>query len=108
MKRILVAVLAMSMVAGCATWSNVCEQGPEIKARIRSALQIAQVGYPLVVTLANQAPNPDVLAKVVIIDRSLDILGQLAYNIACPTVAELNTAQTALEKAQGAKAELKI
>jgi hypothetical protein len=108
MKKILITVLAVVMLAGCATWGKVCEQGPEIKARIRSALQIAQVSYPLVAALANQTPNPNVLAKVGLIDAAIDILGKLAYDIACPTVKELNTAQTALEKAQAAKADLGV
>jgi hypothetical protein len=106
MKKVLITVLTMVMLTGCATWGKVCEQGPAIKARIRSALQIAQIGYPLVASLAGQTANPDILGKVALVDAALDVLGKLSYDLTCPSVAELNMAQTALEKAQGAKAEL--
>lgn len=108
MRRFLAVLMIVAMVGGCATVNYVCEHGDTIKARIRAALQIAQVGYPLVVQLANKTSDSNVQYKIALLDAALDLLGQLAYDIVCPNVAELNQAESALTQAQDAKADLGI
>jgi len=100
------------VMGGCAGLKDLqqsaCKNGPVIKAKIRAFLQIAQVGYPMVVIMANKQPNQKVLDNVALIDASLDLLGYLAYELFCPTTVDLGEASMALEAAQGAKAELGI
>lgn len=108
MKKRLVILAILAMVSSCATLQNVCEHGDAIKAKIRAALQIAQVGYPLVMQLANKTSNPDVHYKIALLDSALDLLGRLAYDLICPDLVELNQAEIALEQAQDAKAALGI
>ena len=105
-KYFAVLVVLVMMVSGCATLQNACEHGDTIKARIRAALQVAQVGYPLVMQLAGGTTNPDVQYKIALIDAALDLLGQLAYDLLCPGLPDLNKAEGALEQVQSAKAEL--
>lgn len=109
MKKFLVVVMtAMLLVSGCATLQNACEHGDIIKAKIRAALQIAQVGYPLVVQLAGKTADPNVHYKVALLDSALDLLGQLAYDLLCPGLSELNQAEEALNQVQEVKVELGI
>jgi hypothetical protein len=108
MKKVIILLAIMSLFIGCATLQNACEHGDAIKARIRAALQVAQVGYPLVVQLAGSTTNPGVQYKISLIDAALDLLGQLAYDLLYPGVSDLNTAEDALGQVQDAKAELGI
>jgi hypothetical protein len=98
----------LALVGGCATLKSACEHGDIIKARIRAALQIAQVGYPLVAQLAGKTSDPNIIYKVSLLDAALDLLGQLAYDIFCPGLVELNQAESALEQVQEVKAELGV
>ena len=111
-KLVIVLMVSGLLLGGCATLKQAqdaaCDNGPLIKARIRAFLQIAQVGYPKVAQLAGQTSNPDVQYKIALIDASLDLLGQLAYDLFCPGVKELNQADAALDQAQKAKSELGI
>ena len=112
MRKILAVLMVVAVVGGCAAMQSAqdyaCKNGDVIKARIRAALQIAQVGYPLVIQLAGKTSDPNVHYKISLLDAALDLLGQLAYNIACPDLLELNQAETALIQAQDAKAELEL
>lgn len=108
MKKLLAIGIILVMVGGCATLKSACEHGDAIKARIRAALQVAQVGYPLVVQLAGATANPDVHYKIGLVDAALDLLGTLAYDLVCPGLAELNESETALQEVQDVKADLGV
>ncbi|HAY20913.1 MAG TPA: hypothetical protein DCY27_01845 [Desulfobacterales bacterium] len=109
MKKLIVLVMVAGLLfTGCATLQNACEHGDVIKAKIRAALQIAQVGYPLAVQLAGKTSNPDVHYQIGLLDSALDLLGQLAYDLLCPGLPELHQAENALEQAQEAKAGLGV
>ena len=109
MKRYLAVLAIMAMVmGGCATLQTACEHGDVIKAKIRAALQVAQVGYPLVMTMAGTTTDQGVLYKVSLIDAALDLLGQLAYDLMCPGPVELAQADRALDEVQEAKTSLGV
>jgi len=113
MKKFLATLVVLAMVVGgCAGLKDLqqsaCENGPVIKAKIRAALQIAQVGYPLVVMMASKEPSQKALNNIILIDSALDLLGHLAYNLLCPTTIDLGDASIALETAQQAKSVLGI
>lgn len=99
---------ALAFAGGCVTLQTACKHGDAIKAKIRATLQIAQVGYPLAVQLAGKTSDPNVHYKMVLLDSALDLLGQLAYDLLCPGLQELNQAETALGQAQEVKAELGV
>jgi hypothetical protein len=110
MKRIVVGLIILLILSssGCAMLQSACEQGDAIKSKIRAALQIAQVGYPIVMQLVGETSNPDVHYNIALLDSALNILGQLSYDILCPDLIELNKANSALEQALDAKTALGV
>lgn len=108
MRKLMVVLLVLAMVGGCATLKEACEHGDVIKAKIRATLQIAQVGYPMVAALAGKTTDQSVLYKVALVDAALDLLGQLTYDLLCPGPADLAKADVALNQAQEAKAALRV
>jgi hypothetical protein len=112
MKKLLVLITIIALAfTGCAT-SNYCKDQAQTNAAvayIHSALRIVQVGYPFVAELAGiGATSPLVMGAVSTIDNSLQGLGELAYNILCPGVAEMRKADALLAQAQEAKAILGV
>jgi hypothetical protein len=113
LKKLMVIGMVLALLfMGCATTSNFCKDQAQVdaaKAYIHSALQIVQVGYPFVANMVGVgATSPLVLGAVATVDASLDGLGQLAYNVFCPGMAEMQRADALLRQAQEAKAVLGV
>jgi len=102
MKLILIPVLAIFATTGCANPSAT------EKAYIHSALQIAQVAYPIAAAVAGVGfTSPFVMGAMAAYDESLDGLGKLT-DVPVPTEAEKAKADALLLKAQKAKSDLGV
>lgn len=104
------AILAMvGLIGGCAGGKSLSQKEgcdyPERIAYIKTTLMIAQAGYNIM--LRSQA-DPKVAEALGKVDGSLDILGQLAFDVICPTLDDVNAAEKAMYDAQAAKKKVKI
>ena len=110
MKRLTAIGMILALLfTGCATFCKDQTQANTAVAYIHSALRIVQVGYPLVADMAGIGwSSPLVMGAVDAIDASLDGLGRLAYNVACPGAVEMRQADALLARAQAAKAVLGV
>jgi len=114
MKKLMVMILVFALsLSGCAAVKSILrkpcdnpEKVEEYKSRIKSSLALVQMGYPIVCNILKINPSTEVQLNVASIDKALDVLGELYYDRICPTVADVETAETYADVAQSAKANI--